>query len=76
MSFVDAQTVVPATLANAATIGITGTNTVPQGFPTIITGEKAWVGADFANGETFVHYLTAAEISELKQALTAFKRKY
>lgn len=77
MSSVDAQTVVPTPFLDAAISGVaaSGPITLPKGFPSSVPGHKTFTGNDFAKEEGFIYYLTAAEITEIKQALAAFKGK-
>lgn len=49
---------------------------LPPGFPTVITGKAAWSGNDFGFDETFIYYLSNAEIFEICQGLDTFKGKY
>lgn len=74
MSSITAQTVVSAPIANVTDIGATaGLNTLPLGFPSNISGQLAWVGADLANHENWIYHLTQGDIDEVHKAVTLFK---
>lgn len=74
MTSTTAQTVVSAPIANAADIGATaGLSALPQGFPASISGQLAWVGADFANRKNWIYHLSEGDVDEIRKAVTSFK---
>lgn len=74
MSPITAQTVVSAPIANVADIGATaGLNNLPNGFPSSIGGQLAWVGTDFANCNDWIYHLTQHDVDEVRKAVALFK---
>ncbi|CAN8099777.1 unnamed protein product [Discula destructiva] len=71
MSTLDTQTI-PSALAVTKQQD-TAINTLPKDFPTCVNGKAAWTGVDFKTEEQFVYILSGDEISEVCQALVAFK---
>lgn len=49
---------------------------LPSGFPTTLKSDLAWTRADFACESSYIYELTRADIDEINEALSHFKRKY